>query len=107
MNWATVSLAEILSLNDFMSKGVSESVSKTKGECEHSPFSTINIEADDRSRTCDLMITNQLLYQLSYIGACAIWWARNLDFTQMVFERASAVKQQKNAPIPKGAQVFS
>ncbi len=30
--------------------------------------SPINIGADDRSRTCDLMITNQLLYQLSYIG---------------------------------------
>ena len=26
------------------------------------------IEADDRNRTYDLMITNQLLYQLSYIG---------------------------------------
>jgi hypothetical protein len=24
--------------------------------------------ADDRNRTCDLLITNQLLYQLSYIG---------------------------------------
>ena len=25
-------------------------------------------EADDRNRTYDLLITNQLLYQLSYVG---------------------------------------
>jgi hypothetical protein len=30
--------------------------------------SLINIEADDGTQTRDLMITNQLLYQLSYIG---------------------------------------
>jgi hypothetical protein len=29
-----------------------------------------------------------------------------LDFTQMLFEGASVVKQQKKAPIPMGAQVF-
>ena len=27
--------------------------------------------ADDRSRTCDLLITSQLLYQLSYVGKYA------------------------------------
>ncbi len=30
------------------------------------PF--ILLGADERSRTADLLITNQLLYQLSYIG---------------------------------------
>ena len=29
--------------------------------------------ADDGTRTRDLLITNQLLYQLSYVGK--IWWA--------------------------------
>ena len=29
------------------------------------------IGADDRTRTGDLLITNQLLYQLSYIGGLA------------------------------------
>ncbi len=28
----------------------------------------INLKADERDRTFDLLITNQLLYQLSYIG---------------------------------------
>ena len=29
--------------------------------------------ADDRSRTCDLLITNQLLYQLSYNGMLLVF----------------------------------
>ena len=29
--------------------------------------------ADERSRTADLLITNQLLYQLSYVGFCLFW----------------------------------
>ena len=28
--------------------------------------------ADGRVRTCDLLVTNELLYQLSYIGTCFI-----------------------------------
>ena len=30
------------------------------------------IGADVRSRTADLLITNQLLYQLSYVGFCRL-----------------------------------
>ena len=29
--------------------------------------------ADERSRTADLLITNQLLYQLSYVGFSRLW----------------------------------
>ena len=29
----------------------------------------MNTGADERTRTADLLITNQLLYQLSYVGA--------------------------------------
>lgn len=42
-----------------------------KGKPKH-PESLINTGADERSRTSDLLITNQLLYQLSYISATAI-----------------------------------
>ena len=33
---------------------------------------TITYGADDGVRTCDLLVTNELLYQLSYIGTCLI-----------------------------------
>lgn len=28
------------------------------------------LQADSRNRTCDLLLTRQMLYQLSYIGVC-------------------------------------
>jgi hypothetical protein len=33
-------------------------------------------------RTPDLLITNQLLYQLSYVGACLLlpFWAQDLEY---------------------------
>lgn len=31
----------------------------------------IRTGADERSRTADLLITSELLYQLSYVGPCA------------------------------------
>lgn len=39
-----------------------------------------NHGADDRNRTRNLLITNQLLYQLSYIGNCTIDCVRHVGF---------------------------
>ena len=36
--------------------------------CNQIPFGNLAQRAEDGSRTCDLLITNQLLYQLSYFG---------------------------------------
>jgi hypothetical protein len=41
--------------------------------CLSATESLINIEADDGTQTRDLMITNQLLYQLSYIGILSVF----------------------------------
>lgn len=35
-------------------------------------FSLQNNGADDGNRTCDLLVTSELLYQLSYVGTCRI-----------------------------------
>ena len=41
------------------------------GHSGTSPYSVMRVGADDGTRTRNLLITNQLLYQLSYIGtAC-------------------------------------
>jgi hypothetical protein len=37
----------------------------------------ISGQADSRIRTDDLIITNDLLYQLSYIGNCSLWIGHN------------------------------
>gem|GEM_PF-3429061 len=44
--------------------------------------------ADERSRTSDLLITNQLLYQLSYIGA---FGARSIDVPRLRFKPLASV----------------
>jgi hypothetical protein len=47
------------------------------------------LKADDRSRTCDLMITNQLLCQLSYIGVkflIAVRRQQNSNYKQTVIK---------------------
>jgi hypothetical protein len=44
----------------------------------------IFIEADDGTQTRDLMITNQLLYQLSYIGEFAVYVTANKNPTKIL-----------------------
>ena len=42
-----------------------------KGICDFNAANPLDISgADERNRTADLLITNQLLYHLSYIGFC-------------------------------------
>ncbi len=40
--------------------------------------------ADERIRTADLLITNQLLYQLSYVGLGAPWDRRFLGWKEAI-----------------------
>ena len=55
------------SRQDLFTRGLVFTQKKKKG-FQKKPETLSITGADDRSRTGDLMITNQLLYQLSYIG---------------------------------------
>ena len=47
-------------------------VEKTKGLASANLLTLVNSGAGERSRTLDLLITNELLYQLSYTGVSAM-----------------------------------
>ena len=40
----------------------------TNPQLKNAPGGNVLCGADGRDRTCDLLVTNELLYQLSYIG---------------------------------------
>ena len=61
-------------------------------------YTSIKNGADKGTRTLDLLITNQLLYQLSYIGASAlIIIAKVGAFVQPFFEKAANTAGSRSA----------